>query len=97
MLLFYFLCPFRLAFCFTLPVLTELGRTHEKLTHVEGQIASLEEHKTAAEQALHRVQNEMREALDLVNSTKKHSVVLQDTITVRTSGGVLYFLFLGVS
>ena len=60
-----------------------MGRTHEKLTHVEGQIASLEEKKTGAEQALHRVQNEMREAQDLVNATKKHSAVLQDTLTVR--------------
>jgi len=51
---------------------------------VEGQIASLEEKKTGAEQALHRVQNEMREAQDLVNATKKHSAVLQDTLTVRT-------------
>lgn len=49
---------------------------------MEGQISSLEEKKTAAEQALHRVQNEMREAQDLVNATKKHSAVLQDTLTV---------------
>lgn len=58
----------------------ELTRTHEKLTAVEGQIASLEEKKTAAEVAQQRAQNELKEAQDVVNATKKHNAVLQDTL-----------------
>ncbi len=49
---------------------------------MEGQIASLEEKKAAAEGAHLRAQNELKEAQDLVNATKKHSAVLQDTLTV---------------
>jgi len=49
---------------------------------VEGQIASLEEKKAAAEVAHLRAQNELKDAQDLVNATKKHSAVLQDTLTV---------------
>eukprot|EP00598_Pedospumella_elongata_P003758 CAMPEP_0184974990 /NCGR_PEP_ID=MMETSP1098-20130426/6334_1 /TAXON_ID=89044 /ORGANISM="Spumella elongata, Strain CCAP 955/1" /LENGTH=590 /DNA_ID=CAMNT_0027497665 /DNA_START=60 /DNA_END=1835 /DNA_ORIENTATION=- len=59
----------------------ELSRTHEKLATVEGQIASLEEKKAAAEVAHLRAQNELKDAQDLVNATKKHSAVLQDTLT----------------
>lgn len=45
-------------------------------------MAGLEQKKSAAESLLHRTQNEMKEAQDLVNSTKKHSAVLQETLTV---------------
>ena len=51
---------------------------------MEGQIASLEEKKAAAEVAHLRAQNELKDAQDLVNATKKHSAVLQDTLTVKS-------------
>ena len=62
----------------------ELARTQDKLEHCEAQLADLEQKKTAAEVLLHRTQYEIKEAQDLVNSTKKHSAVLQETLTVRT-------------
>ena len=56
---------------------------------MEGQIASLEEKKAAAEVAHLRAQNELKDAQDLVNATKKHSAVLQDTLTV------MFYSFVG--
>ena len=62
---------------------------------MEGQIAALEEKKAAAEVAHLRAQNELKDAQDVVNATKKHSAVLQDTLTVRNASiglVVIYFL-----
>ena len=61
----------------------ELSRTTEKLTQVEAQVHGLEERRTAAETQLQRAQGELKAATDLVNSTKKHAAVLQDTLNVR--------------
>lgn len=61
----------------------ELQRSHEKVTVQEQSIKNLEEKNAESQTMLHRAQNELKDAQDLVNTNKKHASVLQDTLTVK--------------
>jgi chromosome segregation ATPase len=60
----------------------DLSRTRERLEALEATIAGLEGKRVAAEAALHRAQADMKDAQDVLVATKKHSVVLQETLAV---------------